>query len=192
MPAPVYLVRHGQSEWNVLRLTQGQTRHPRLTDLGREQARVAGDLLAGCLPAGDHLPAGKQPRLLTSDLVRAHETATIVGERLGVEPVVDVRLREQHLGTLEGRGYDETWAAHDWSDPALRVPGGESALDVGRRVAAVLAEADPEVVTVLVTHGDSIRAVLARLGELAPHEAAWAEVPNGFVVRLDGEVSRLA
>jgi hypothetical protein len=31
---PVYLVRHGQSEWNVLRSTQGQTSHPRLTSLG--------------------------------------------------------------------------------------------------------------------------------------------------------------
>ena len=35
MTYPVYLVRHGQSEWNVLRLSQGQTSHPRLMSIGR-------------------------------------------------------------------------------------------------------------------------------------------------------------
>ena len=45
MTHPVYLVRHGQSEWNVLRLTQGQTSHPRLTSLGREQAERAASLI---------------------------------------------------------------------------------------------------------------------------------------------------
>ncbi len=46
MTAPVYLVRHGQSEWNVLRLTQGQTHHPRLTALGEAQARAAAEVIA--------------------------------------------------------------------------------------------------------------------------------------------------
>jgi probable phosphoglycerate mutase len=42
---PVYLVRHGQSDWNVRRLTQGQTPHPPLTALGRAQAAWAARLL---------------------------------------------------------------------------------------------------------------------------------------------------
>ena len=37
----IYLVRHGQSEWNLLRRTQGQIPHPQLTDLGRRQASAA-------------------------------------------------------------------------------------------------------------------------------------------------------
>ena len=41
MPHPVYLVRHGQSQWNLRRLTQGQTAHPPLTDLGRSQSAAA-------------------------------------------------------------------------------------------------------------------------------------------------------
>ena len=50
---PVYLVRHGQSEWNVLRLTQGQTPHPRLTGLGREQAARAAELIASDMGTAD-------------------------------------------------------------------------------------------------------------------------------------------
>jgi probable phosphoglycerate mutase len=187
---PVYLVRHGQSEWNVLRLTQGQTPHPRLTATGRAQARAAAETLAREL-------AGRGPgaaRVLTSDLVRARETAHIIGERLGVVPQDDPRLREQHLGALEGRGYDETWAVaaeHDWSDPGLPVAGGESLLDVRRRMAGVLDGLDRSVATVLVSHGDAIRTAVAQLRGEESHRAAWVEVPNGAVARLGDRVTWL-
>ena len=46
---PVYVVRHGQSEWNVRRLTQGQTPHPPLTELGRRQSAAAAALIAADL-----------------------------------------------------------------------------------------------------------------------------------------------
>ena len=183
MKQPVYLVRHGQSEWNVLRLTQGQTHAPRLTALGRLQAGCAAELVAA------DLPAGRQPRLLSSDLLRAFETAAVVGFRLGVRPVADVRLREQHLGSLQGRGYDETWAAaedHDWSDPTLPVAGGESLQEVHDRMAGVLASLSPAEVTILISHGDAIRAAVACLLGQAPNEAPWVEVANGSVARWDG------
>ncbi|GAA1935840.1 histidine phosphatase family protein [Nocardioides marmoribigeumensis] len=185
MTHPVYLVRHGQSEWNVLRLTQGQTAHPRLTDLGRDQAQRAARTIEKDL-------TGPSPRILSSDLVRARETAEVLARRLGVldgQVVLDERLREQHLGSLEGRGYDETWAVaaeHDWSDPTLPVAGGESLQDVHDRMASMLAGLDRNQVTVLVSHGDAIRAVLAHLGGLEPHQAPWVEVPNGAVARIDG------
>ncbi|QNN52656.1 histidine phosphatase family protein [Nocardioides mesophilus] len=59
MTHPVYLVRHGQSEWNVLRLTQGQTSHPRLTSIGREQAERAASLIGQDLAGRPvaHVPA---------------------------------------------------------------------------------------------------------------------------------------
>lgn len=181
--APVYLVRHGQSEWNVLRLTQGQTHHPRLTGLGLAQARAAAEAIAADLDLHGH----RCGQVVSSDLARAAETAGVIGERLGVEPMLDERLREQHLGTLEGRGYDETWAAaetHDWSDPTLPIAGGESLDDVRRRMAAVLDAVDPEVPTVLVSHGDAIRTAVAHLAGVEPHEAPWVEVGNGDVARV--------
>jgi len=152
----VYLVRHGESEWNVRRLTQGQTKHPRLTAFGREQAAVAAEAIAADL-ARLGLPAA---RLVTSDLVRAVETAQIVGERIGLVPELDARLREQHLGELEGRSYEDSWARaelHDWSDPELPLAGGESVGQVRRRLAAVLAELAPGTPTVLVQGVGKVR-----------------------------------
>lgn len=181
MRAPVHLVRHGQSEWNVLRLTQGQTAHPRLTDLGREQAATAADDLVAALGQGP-------VRLISSDLVRAAETARIIGSRLGVEPELDARLREQHLGSLQGLGYEESWARaelHDWSDPALPMAGGESVVAVRRRLGAVLAELDPDVSTVLVSHGDAIRAAIALHEGHSMTDAPWVDVPNGSITRLE-------
>jgi probable phosphoglycerate mutase len=190
VPHPVYLVRHGQSEWNVLRLTQGQTPHPSLTMLGRAQAASAARLIAA-----DLATAGQAVRrIVTSDLVRAAETAEILGESLGAPVSLDVRLREQDLGDLEGRGYEETWAAAeeiDWSDPTVPIAGGESLMDVYDRMAAALADIPPAEVTVLVSHGDAIRAAIALLKGLKPHESEWVEVPNGAVTRIDGEVAWL-
>ena len=187
---PVYLVRHGQSEWNVLRLTQGQTAHPSLTEEGRRQAQSAAASIRADLDALG-LRGG---RVLTSDLARAVETAEVIASALGVGVEPEPRLREQHLGWLEGRSYEQTWAAadeHDWSDPALPVAGGESPLDVHDRMGAVLAELDPGVVTVLTSHGDAIRAAVAWLAGVPPHEAPWVEVPNGAVARWDGDLTWL-
>ncbi len=253
MAAPLYLLRHGESEWNVRRLTQGQTAHPRLTDRGRGQIRYAAELIRADLALeggsgqgwgpsqGPGLGKGQRrdrglsrgrglaqergpsqdrglaqergpsqdrslaqdrglcpgqgsapPVIVSSDLLRAVESAEIVRSVLGGSLALDPRLREQHLGSLQGRGYEETWAAaaeHDWSDPDLPVFGGESVREVHDRMAAVLDEVDPTRITVLVSHGDAIRLAVAHLTGVAPHEAEWVEVPNGAVARVSaGEV----
>jgi probable phosphoglycerate mutase len=190
VPHPVYLVRHGQSEWNVLRLTQGQTSHPPLTALGREQAAQAAALIAA-----DASARGRAvDTIVTSDLTRAAETAEILAEVLGAPVHRDVRLREQHLGDLEGRGYDETWAAAediDWTDPTQPIAGGESLMDVYERMAAALDDVDPAAVTVLVSHGDAIRTAIAYLNGVKPHESEWVEVANGSVARVGDAVTWL-
>ncbi len=178
-----YLVRHGESEWNVRRLTQGQTSHPPLTDVGREQARAAAEAIVTDL-------ADQQDcldRLVTSDLVRAVETARVIGYALGVQPHLDPRLREQGLGHLEGRGYDETWAAaklHDWSDPTVPLAGGEAVAALHTRIGAVLSGLAPGRTTVLVSHGDAIRAALAQIAGIDPAAVPWVPVPNGAVFRV--------
>lgn len=190
MRHPVYLVRHGQSEWNVRRLTQGQTSHPRLTELGREQSVAAAELVAADLRRVGLVAS----RLVTSDLARAVETATVIGNRLGLEVELDARLREQHLGRLEGRPYEETWAVADgldWSDPETPIEGGESLMAVLRRTAAAFDSLRPTCVNVVVTHGDAIRALLAYLDGVAPNEAPWVAIPNGAVARFDGELTWL-
>ncbi|WP_110183500.1 histidine phosphatase family protein [Nocardioides solisilvae] len=190
MTAPVLLVRHGESEWNVARRTQGQTHHPRLTAKGREQAASAARLVAQLLRDRRTTEA----RVVSSDLVRASETADIVADRLDAPVAEDPRLREMALGSLEGLGYEETWRAgeqHDWSDIDLPIAGGESPAQVGRRMLAVLTEAfvaaTAGTAVVLVTHGDAVRyAAQALRGPTAP-PTEWLDVPNGAVLLVDPE-----
>lgn len=185
---PVYLVRHGQSEWNLRRLTQGQTAHPRLTQLGREQAARAAALIRADLAPSVGRAGRPAARVVSSDLVRAVETADILVEHLGGEVILDARLREQHLGALQGTSYEVTWAAVarlDRSDPGASVAGGESLTDVHDRMTAVLADLDTTTPWVLVSHGDAIRATVAGLRALRPHHVPWDEVPNGAVARVD-------
>ncbi|BBH16197.1 putative phosphoglycerate mutase GpmB [Nocardioides baekrokdamisoli] len=180
MEKPVYLVRHGQSEWNLLRLTQGQTMHPRLTELGRAQAHAAADLIL------EDLAGRACPRIVSSDLVRAAETAEIIAGLLECPVTFDKRLREHALGALEGQPYEEGWsmADHpDWLDPHVRVGGGETVQEVYDRVGSLLAETTGPVV--LVSHGDTIRAAYAWLRGLPVTEGSGVHITNGAVLRAD-------
>lgn len=189
MPHPVYLVRHGESEWNVLRLTQGQIGHPRLTARGREQATDAAYRIKAEL-------AGRgATRILTSDLIRAAETAEIIAGIVGGQVELDERLREVDLGDLQGTSYDDTRAAlalHDWSEPARTIAGGESLIAVQLRLAAVLAEAGSgDGTTVLVTHGDAMQVLLAHLRGETPGRLDGSDITNGAVARITGDVTWL-
>ena len=185
--AVIYLVRHGESEWNVAQRTQGQTRHPQLTEHGRAQAQAAARALLADI--------GSTPVscVVSSDLVRAVQTAEIVAGVLGARLCVDARLREQSLGSFEGLSYAESFAAgsaFDWSDPDLGVGGGESLREMATRMTTALSDFADELITtgaiVVVSHGDAIRALLAaRVGAL-PGAGTWVDVPNGSVAVLDG------
>lgn len=192
--APVLLLRHGESEWNVARRTQGQTHHPALTQLGRAQALEAVAVVARVL-GERHARAAS---VVTSDLVRAHQTAEIVADLLGVELRADPRLREMALGTLEGLSYEESWKVaeeHDWTDPDLAVAGGESPRRLQRRMMTALADAAAlarnGTAVVLVTHGDSIRSVDEAL-RTAAGRGEWLPVPNGAVFRVGDGLERLS
>ena len=85
------LVRHGETDWNAEGRLQGHTDRP-LSDYGRRQARRLAEELEG-----EELEA-----IYSSDLARAHETAEIVGERLGLPVALEPDLREKDWGTWEG------------------------------------------------------------------------------------------
>ena len=91
-----YVLRHGQTDWNVQARLQGSTDIP-LNDTGRAQARVAADILDGL----------GITRIVASPLSRALETAQIVGAKLGLTPQTDVRLIERNFGLFEGLTLDE-------------------------------------------------------------------------------------
>lgn len=175
----LFLVRHGESTWNERGILQGQTMEVPLTERGRRQAVAAAERLAGLTR-----PA---PRIITSDQHRAVETATIIAGRLGGGVERTPLLREQALGELEGRPTASLEAqpvpeGFDISEVAWG--GGESLLQVHRRLTRLverLRAATGERDLVLVSHGDTLRVLLAVLDGRDHRQVAWTPFDNGEV-----------
>jgi probable phosphoglycerate mutase len=178
----IYLVRHGQSEWNHLRLTQGQIAHPKLTALGRRQAADAASTLVSRL-------GGRPACIASSDAVRALETARIIAAETEHPVRVDARLREQALGSFEGLRLEESAALAatlDFTDPDLHIGGGESVRDVRTRMLAALRDARRSPAdSILVSHGDAIRILLHDCSWSGRADGAPPMLPNGGVIALD-------
>jgi probable phosphoglycerate mutase len=157
---------------------QGQTAHVPLTRLGHEQARAAAGQLAALQPGA----------LISSDLLRATQTAEHCARATGLPITTTPVLREQGYGVLEGRPSRELWGVVDWTDPHWAADGGESLADLHARVAGYLKELcarPPADVVALVTHGDTIRAAQAVAAGLGPADLPAGTPLNGSVTRLD-------
>jgi probable phosphoglycerate mutase len=166
MPLRLYCVRHGQSEANLLHeFSNRGLRHP-LTDLGRAQVAALADRLAG-------IPF---QACYTSPLLRAVESAAILGARLGLSPIPTPALTEFDVGRYEGTAAADGWAAHQavmdgWlleGRHELRVGGGESYTEVAARflpfVAALRARwGGTDSAILLVAHGGLYQCVLPLL-----------------------------
>jgi probable phosphoglycerate mutase len=180
----IWLARHGETDDNVAPLRfQGQRDTP-LNDAGRAQARALAESVATWRSVGS---------LWTSDLSRARETAEIVGERIGLVPRADARLREGDRGEWEGFLFDEIAAAEPeryaaWrrGGASFRFPGGESLAEQQERVLAALAdiEASGELPALVVCHGGSIRVVLCRDDARGLDAFHAFDVPNASVMEL--------
>jgi len=156
-PAPrsLILLRHGETDWNRERRIMGDLDIP-LNETGREQSRRTGALLR-------ELPID---RLVSSPMLRATETASIVGEALGLETTLDADLAEVRFGSWQGSTYDEIMDDPEYDayriDPIHhKTPGGESIIDVQTRARAAFERAEAGACTLFVSHGDIIRSALA-------------------------------
>jgi broad specificity phosphatase PhoE len=178
MAPTLLLVRHGQTTWNAAGLLQGQTADIPLTDLGHAQSAAAAEELAA------HRPGA----LLSSDLLRARQSAEHCARATGLPVTLTPALREQGYGVLEGRSSRELWDVVDWTDPHWAAEGGESLAQLYGRVAgylAVLRAEPPAAVVALVTHGDTIRAAQAVVAAAGPADFPAVTPPNGSVTRLE-------
>jgi probable phosphoglycerate mutase len=184
--ARIYFARHGQSEANILREFSNRGRRHPLTTLGREQA----------LTLAVRLRAESIPRIYSSPLLRATETAQLLAEAWGAEVEVTDALREFDTGILEGTSADAGWTIYDevvsaWmrGDWERRIEGGESFIDMRDRFVPfvqrlVTTYRDTEDRVMLVSHGGLYRAMLPLV--LANVDAAFADAnifPNtGYVI----------
>jgi probable phosphoglycerate mutase len=160
LTAPLYVLRHGETVWNLDRRMQG-TKNSDLTERGRAQAMAMGRTLKA------ELAREARPTVfLRSPLGRTLETSLIVGQELGLAPSEwrdDPRLAELCYGEWEGFSWKEIEvhtpnALTDWrSNPeGFCPPGGETHFDLRRRSAEALADiAAADIRTVIVGHGVS-------------------------------------
>jgi broad specificity phosphatase PhoE len=164
------LVRHGETDWNAEGRLQGHTDRP-LNDFGRRQANELADRLAG-----DHIAA-----IYASDLVRAKETAEIVGARLGLPVVVDPDLREKDWGSWEGLTSSERLTVEYEGETT------EDHRDRTLRALARIVERHPRQRVVVVTHGGSLRRIQTAVSGLAlpviENCAVWAVAHEDGVFR---------
>ncbi len=176
----LYLVRHGETDWNAAGRWQGHT-DITLNANGRAQARVAAEKLRHVALAG----------IASSDLSRARETAEIVGAALGIKiAFLDAALRERAFGPFEGLTGDECARLHSkawraWRQDHVAPEGVEDRRTLAARVAIGLRRAAEEVArgdaaALVVTHGGALRAAVAEaLGAQPP------PVSNGAIWRAE-------
>jgi probable phosphoglycerate mutase len=148
----IAFVRHGRTAVNCAGKFQGRT-DPPLDEVGREQAaRVAGAFAS-------------QPvaRVVASPLQRAVETATTIAAGHGLSVTTDDRLIELDYGDWDERGLADipadAWAT--WrADPTFAPPGGESLVDVTKRVISFCTDQPHDELVVAVSHVSPIKSAV--------------------------------
>ncbi|WP_279020959.1 histidine phosphatase family protein [Intestinibacter bartlettii] len=159
MTNTIYIVRHGQTEWNLLGKTQGHGNSD-LTPKGIEQAELLADSMT------------KYPidYIYSSDLGRAYQTAEIIGNKLNIEVEKTEALREMNFGTWEGRIIKDIIEEDPelykmWrNEPHLaKIPQGETLSQIKKRTDAFIKEINEKYDgkhIVLVTHSLCARIML--------------------------------
>ncbi len=182
----LYLVRHGETDWNRARRIQGRTDIP-LNDTGRAQARTTGELFARAAAAGRRWDA-----VLASPLGRARETAQIIAEVLGLpDPELVPDVVERDYGQAEGLDFGEVDRRFPEGTP---VPGRETREQVAARVVPALvglAQREPDRALIVISHGGAIRSVLSSVEP----ETTRGMITNGSVHsfrHVDGALELIA
>ena len=175
------LIRHAESTWNAAGRWQGHA-DPPLSTRGRSQAETLGHALA---TRGIEI-------LLASDLARAVQTASILGESLGIEPIIDAGLRELDIGRWAGltRGEiaqrdPDALRRFDRGDPDARAGGGESRQDLRERVREFVQQCSRQ-------HAGRLVAVVAHLGSLRAMRPGLMLSNTGWCLTTAGEIAGLA
>ncbi|MEF2244625.1 histidine phosphatase family protein [Paenibacillus sp. IITD108] len=170
----VYIVRHGQTEWNIEHRLQGHQDSP-LTELGVNQAKWLGDSLENAVIDVIY-SSSSQRTMKTADLIRNHRDIPIYKSD---------ELKEINLGIWEGRKQEEVKLSHPqqfdyfWNDPELfRVERSETFLQVANRAVHKLNEIIAQHTgkhILIVTHTVVVKVLMAFF-EDRPMKQLW-ELP---------------
>lgn len=146
----IYLVRHGQTDWNVEKKIQGHIDIP-LNNEGKQQALITADKLKKL----------KIDKIYSSDLLRTRETAKIISQYFNVDIILDKRLRGINYGDLEGiprtELNGEVWEVFNKNPEKLHA---EPIRNVYNRIKNFFEEIDKNKNILIVTHGGTLRVIM--------------------------------
>ena len=171
----VYLVRHGETEWNLSGRWQGHADAP-LTHRGESQARAL----------GERFKTEPFDACYVSDLGRAMRTAELIAGPTGMNFEPDVRLRERDLGVMQGLTTQEmlercpdVFDSFRNAGPDYIVPDGESFRQFHERCVEALEDyvsRHQGERVLLVTHGGVLGAIFRYVAQVP------LEAPRGYVL----------
>jgi broad specificity phosphatase PhoE len=180
--AEIWLVRHGQTDWNLEGRFQGQLDVP-LNDIGMDQVRVFAENL------GDRAFCA----LYSSDLLRARQTAEIISGHVNLPIKFDRRLREISQGQVEGLLLSEVSQkfGNELNERRInpvhsRMPGGESVSEVAERVKFAMddiARAHPTEPVLVASHGLAIATMLCRVRGY-PMETVYSHIQENATAEV--------
>ncbi len=157
----IWLIRHGQTDWNVEGRLQGQRDVP-LNATGLSQAVEMAETLRGKTFSA----------LYSSDLMRARQTAEIIAAVVGLPVYLDRRLREISQGEVEGMLFSdvmqkfESALADRTRNPVIsRLPGGESVAELSERFRDCVDEISckhHDAPVLVVAHGLAIATIVCQ------------------------------
>lgn len=180
----IFVIRHGQTEWNLARRMQGRLDSP-LTHAGMEQAHSHGELLKR-LTSID--------AMFVSPSGRTRETAYIINSYVRAGVTYEEALLERDVGHWSGLSVDEledafpqAWRQRTEDPFNHRPPAGESLADMSERCARFLQTVldHPASNIALVTHQVMSRVLLGRLLALTPEETIRVIHPNNVFYRVE-------
>lgn len=182
----IVLWRHGQTNWNIENRFQGHSDIP-LNEVGIAQAERAAPLLLNLQP----------DKIVSSDLIRAQQTASALAKLAKLEIQIDAGLRETNGGKWEGKTGAEN-RAEDYErfvtwldgDDAPAGETGERRSEIAERaVSAITRALSPNVSTlIVVTHGGTARCILGKMLDMPMNQwsalgglsnASWSILENG-------------
>ncbi len=168
----IVLWRHGQTNWNIENRFQGHSDIP-LNDVGLQQAERAAPLLLALRPS----------KIVSSDLIRAQQTAAALAKISTLDVAIDSGLRETNGGNWEGKTGAENRAEDydrfvNWLDGDDQPAGqtGERRSEIAARaVNAINAALHEDVSTlIVVTHGGTARCILGKMLDMPMNQ--WSAI----------------
>ncbi len=151
----IYIVRHGETQWNAQGRIQGR-QDIALNDQGRRQIEHAANELQG----------RNFTAMITSPLARAKESGAILAQALSIGEVLeDARLIERDFGELDGAHFNEDVRHRLYQE---KVQGAESLAEVGERMLAAVEDYARKYSgdVLIVSHGSAITQLLKRIDPL--------------------------